>query len=803
MSNERRNPYHKKKHPKNSASATTATIVTRAGAARRNETEETMAVARATVYHPENEMNVSIEYDANAGLNDLNESMISTVSSVNPQDLDQAAMTVTQTTTQTTNTNPTYITNLEATMENNVGQATNTTIPRASPNVTPGRIMIVNNESPANPNDVETFAVRLRQQATGTRFRTTPTTPQVSQEYTYIGYYDVKVRVERSDNPWEELIEATKEIFIQLWKMDPSIKVFVYERAERFSDSSFISNVADFRKVSFFNFDKYFYRGAPLPFGGSRTLNILMTHTMSFDNIMKQMGPVLTGMQCGVYRRTLQAEKTTTIGWAYMSTKHTNKQTLAEAITEKIRIPVGLQWRMITTGQAISELTEEQKVRAIHFEVEDCDITYAKKILNEVYHHSKTDGFPLGMKFRFMPMYANIPNTDGQNSLMTMVGFQQRYCRFIGDYISGDITNLDGTLPNGVSIRQYLMDMRVDGDMRKRLFLGINKTWNNRGYVYSVLPKHRDLASITIQHLLTKLHFEFPNASDDGKVFPDIDKFFDVVAWERAQETTWDANRNCAIAINMDNLQGTLDAMKGDDFFETFYEQEGDNKVEKKPDDGTDKEKLMIDTDGRSIATRTRASRRSEVATQRGTPPSGTRVSFGDSVASPITVGTTAAGSILTMADVQSMVTTTVLPMIAKEVAKEVSQAQERIQERTHGSLASFFTQMQNNMTTFQQTQQQQQQQFQQQQQQIQYQQQQQFLQQLAQQATINNQDVQTMEVITQEQQRLLYDQQQRQQQQQQHQQVGQQAHQHPHHQHQAQNQQFAAHPMEDEQHEL
>jgi hypothetical protein len=461
---------------------------------------------------------------------------------------------------------------------------------------------------------------------------------------------------------------------------------------------------------------------------------------------------------------------------------------------------------MITTGVAFSELKEEQKVRAIHFEVEDCDVQFAKKILNDLYHHSRTDGFPLGMKLRFMPMYANIPNTEGQNTLTTMIGFQERYCRYIGEYISGDILNVDGSLPNGLSIRQYLMNMRVDEDKRKRLFLGINKTWNNRGYVYSVLPKHRDLASVTIQHLLTKLHFEFHNATEDGKVYPDIDKFFDTVAWERAQETTWDPSKNCAVAINMDNLQGTLDAMKGDDFFETFYELE-DDKIVTKPvaDDGIDKEKLMLDTDGKSIATRTRSSRKSEGTSNRGTP-TGTRVSFGDSVASPITVGTTAAGSTLTMADVQSMVTTTVLPMIAQEVAKEVNQAQERIQERTHGSLASFFTQMQNNMTTFQQTQQQQQQQFQQQQQQIQYQQQQQFLQQFAQQVTKNNQDVQTMEVITQEQQQLLYDQQQRQQHQQQHQQGVQQAYQHHHHQQQhpsAQNQQFAAHSMEDEQHEL
>jgi hypothetical protein len=450
--------------------------------------------------------------------------------------------------------------------------------------------------------------------------------------------------------------------------MDPSIKIFIYQKIDRIHDQSFLANAADFRKLSFANFDKYFFRGAPLPLGGSRTLNVLMTHTVEFSNIMRQIGPIMIGMKCGVYLRTLQAEKTTTIGWAYMSTKHTSKQTLAEAITQKIRIPVGLQWRVITTGMSGGEIKEEDKVRAIHFEVEDCDIQYAKRTLNEMYHHSQTEGFPLDMKFRFMPLYASIPNTAGQDSFMTMMGFQSRFCRYIGEYINGDIMNVEGTLPNGTTIRQYLINIRVDEDRRKRLFLGINKTWNNRGYVYSILPKNRDLASVTIQHLLTKLHFDFPNATEDGKVFPEIDRFFDAVAWERAQETTWDAQQNCAVAINMDNLQGTLDAMKGEDIFETFYEQE-DGKIVRtnKDDDTTDKEKLMIDTDGRSIATRTKSSRRSETTTNRGTPGSGARVSFGDSVASPMTMeGMTTTGSVLTTADVHSIV----LPMVTEAVEK-------------------------------------------------------------------------------------------------------------------------------------
>jgi hypothetical protein len=280
---------------------------------------------------------------------------------------------------------------------------------------------------------------------------------------------------------------------------------------------------------------------------------------------------------------------------------------------------------------------------------------------------------------------------------------------------------VEGRLPNGITIRQYLMNIRVDEDRRKRLFQGINKTWNNCGYVYSILPKHRDLASVTIQHLLTKLHFDFPAATEDGKVYPDIDRFFDAVAWERAQETTWDAQKNCAVAINLDNLQGTIDAMKGEDFFETFHEQDEDKSTErKKDDDSTDKEKLMIDTDGRSIATRTKTSRRSEGTSNRGTPSSGARVSFGDSVASPMTVeGLTTAGSVLTMADLHSVVTSTVVPLVAEIVEKNNQQYQDNM-----NGMATMLKQMQENQQAFQlqqqQNQQQQQQQFQLQQQQLQ-----------------------------------------------------------------------------------
>jgi hypothetical protein len=177
-----------------------------------------------------------------------------------------------------------------------------------------------------------------------------------------------------------------------------------------------------------------------------------MSHTVECNKIMKQIGPTLMRMKCGIYLRTLQAEKTKTIRWAYMSTKHTHKQAKAAAISKAIQILVGLQWQVVTTGLSNVQVSKDKKVCAIHFKVEDRDVQYAKRTLNKLYHCLQVDGFPLGMKLRFMPLFANIPNTKDQDHLLTMVGFQQRFCRYTGEYVSGDVSNIDGVLPNGISI---------------------------------------------------------------------------------------------------------------------------------------------------------------------------------------------------------------------------------------------------------------------------------------------------------------------------------------------------------------
>jgi hypothetical protein len=156
------------------------------------------------------------------------------------------------------------------------------------------------------------------------------------------------------------------------------------------------------------------------------------------------------------------------------------------------------------------------------------------------------------------------------------------------------------------------MSIRVDNNPRKPLFMAINWTYDGKAYVYTILPTNRDLASVTVQHILTQLHFVFPEESRDGVFFPNIDKWFYTAALERASDTIWDPVKGCAVAVISDNMRGIMAAMLEEDEFVTFHPREEDDKEEKdKEQDGTtaDKEKLMIDEDGKSILTRSRATK--------------------------------------------------------------------------------------------------------------------------------------------------------------------------------------------------
>jgi hypothetical protein len=133
----------------------------------------------------------------------------------------------------------------------------------------------------------------LRQQMMEVRVQYQSDIPTVSVPNRYVGYYDIKVQLNKSTNPWEEVIEAFCEAMLILWSSDPSVKIFVFDSGDRRSDHSFIGKDDDFVDIRKFDFLKFFNQGIPLNKSGPRTAKVLMAHAKDFNTIMEFCGPLL------------------------------------------------------------------------------------------------------------------------------------------------------------------------------------------------------------------------------------------------------------------------------------------------------------------------------------------------------------------------------------------------------------------------------------------------------------------------------------------------------------------------------
>jgi hypothetical protein len=269
MDNNNRNPYSKRnKHRRQQQHHTQTNDNNRSDGIGFNS-NMTSSAARATQVTNEINMNISVDNAPTIDLS-VNESMISTASS--GLFGDESVM--------------------EAEAINNIALPPTTQHNRhPHPNNRINQAVIVDRNY--NPNEDETHSIALRQQMMEVRVRYQPDAPTVSCPYRYIGYYDIKVQLSKSTNPWEEVIESFREAMLILWSSDPSIKIFVFDSVDRRSDHSFIGKEDDFVDICKFQFLKFFNRGIPLNKGGPQTAKVLMTHTKDFNTIMEFCGQLL------------------------------------------------------------------------------------------------------------------------------------------------------------------------------------------------------------------------------------------------------------------------------------------------------------------------------------------------------------------------------------------------------------------------------------------------------------------------------------------------------------------------------
>ena len=105
---------------------------------------------------------------------------------------------------------------------------------------------------------------------------------------------------------------------------------------------------------------------------------------------------------CGIWPRTIQAEETTVVGWLLYSTRDMDLRALTSAINHDTQGTVGLRYRIIGLGRPGS-IPEDQRVKAVHVEVDKADACYMRRTLFQIFGTGSHETYPLGIRLRLVP----------------------------------------------------------------------------------------------------------------------------------------------------------------------------------------------------------------------------------------------------------------------------------------------------------------------------------------------------------------------------------------------------------------
>jgi hypothetical protein len=435
--------------------------------------------------------------------------------------------------------------------------------------VTPAEVEVISPEPPLTEATVEATAsqaarMRLRQrlreqenQRRGGNFnsaRTTPLpgrlfvppTPIVTDASSNLKFYDFRIYLNQSDEPREHLFTRIGELLRELFRRDPTTKIHIYLAETRAADARSLDNdnwENRFQTEDTLTFlQKYFHKAIPyFRNGGWQTMRVLMSHNQPFSFLLTEMSEWMKHNGLAIFEKTLQVEHSMTVGWAYMSTDKTHKETLMKELSLWCGFPVGIQWRPTNDGGLSTE-----QIKAIHFEVEWGHASHDRRVLCEIYHWNRQGNWPLGMRFRFVPDMVHGTNTEARESINRLRRKQANIVKFMGHELTDTIIDVDrrhATIGNQ-SVRNFMMGLRTSTNPNTPLFTGINKHWDSPRFWVSFLPQFESEALSMLAGILPFLRFKYPNADVDV-----LDLMFSTEYAYTMEEASWDPKRNGIVSV--------------------------------------------------------------------------------------------------------------------------------------------------------------------------------------------------------------------------------------------------------------
>ena len=338
---------------------------------------------------------------------------------------------------------------------------------------------------------------------------------------------DLKIKTPPSETPEETTMYILQQLLLKLKTFDNKASFAPWKEQDKtlpiFSHTDMPIRPSELE--TFFPRIRYMRTGVTW-YSGARIL-----HSIPITELRKDMLPWLKDEGHGLFTRTLQAENLVDVGWFVYSTWEMEADSLATAISDHIKIEVGLRWKMISLGTK-ERIPSEQQVRALHIEVSVENRQAAQKALLAVYGRKNTGSYPNGIRLRFALPIGAAYNLNTKAKLEKLRSRQQLWSQTYKKGQSWEITQLDFKLTNELTLRQALTKIISTTDERFPLFHSVDRSQGKMsGISFQFLPELESEARLMISNLLPYLHHHYGEKTI---------QCFTPSAVERLNDCKWD-----------------------------------------------------------------------------------------------------------------------------------------------------------------------------------------------------------------------------------------------------------------------
>ena len=220
------------------------------------------------------------------------------------------------------------------------------------------------------------------------------------------------------------------------------------------------------------------------------------------------------------------------------------------------------------------QISEENKIRAIHVEADPSDAASAKRWLERTYGTQTKGPFPNGIKMRLVPELTPLTNHQTRVKIESLRARQARFCKKAVRTRTWELTSLDHISSDvGFSLRHLMMEIKSKEKPALNLFHTVDHHWRGDGHVVTYLPEFESEARMMLIGLLTYLTFHHPDKADA------LETYFSDSAVDRAAETKWDPSRYCMISADDERVDDLVDADPDYDLLDSEDDEQTDKAV--------------------------------------------------------------------------------------------------------------------------------------------------------------------------------------------------------------------------------